>query len=316
MEEVPPRKIVVGDLHGCLPELKALLLKVGFRPGTDELWTVGDLIDRGPDSVGIIRLLTALEAKGVHGNHDEYLVKWAKEELALKGQKDAVRKIKLKEGQYKVAKQLGWPEVRWLAALPLIAYPAPNVVVVHAGLDARKGMDAQGEEVLRLMYVDDRSLEPVSGGHFSQPSNTMQWASASKHEVTVIHGHHTLSTTTPILKQNKAGKWTVNIDTGCCYGGFLTGIILPSWEIVQVRAQREYAYLTRQLPVYEPGSKKKGRVPPKELASGSGDPGWDAYMQKKYGKLYTDLEDEEQGMDDRIFDPDDDGRAHKRRRLF
>ena len=64
------RRVYVGDVHGCLSELDALLERVEFRAGTDRLCSVGDLVNKGPDSHGVLRRMIDLGAIAVRGNHD------------------------------------------------------------------------------------------------------------------------------------------------------------------------------------------------------------------------------------------------------
>jgi bis(5'-nucleosyl)-tetraphosphatase (symmetrical) len=65
----------VGDVHGCCRELDALLATVRFDPREDELWTVGDLVNRGPDSAAALRLWRDAGGRGVVGNHDVYALR-------------------------------------------------------------------------------------------------------------------------------------------------------------------------------------------------------------------------------------------------
>ena len=80
---------VVGDVHGCARELDDLLRKVRFDPGRDTLWSIGDLVNTGPDSVAVLRLWRDLGGRGVIGNHDVYALlstsgRWPVKEDRLK----------------------------------------------------------------------------------------------------------------------------------------------------------------------------------------------------------------------------------------
>lgn len=73
-------QIIIGDPHGCLKELQALLRKVGFVQGRDDLVLLGDEIDRGPDPVGVVALGMKLGARRVLGNHEEIALRWLRHE--------------------------------------------------------------------------------------------------------------------------------------------------------------------------------------------------------------------------------------------
>src|SRR5258705_817033 len=78
------RRLFVGDLHGCLGELDALLDRFGFAPGRDRLFSVGDVIGKGPDVPGTLRRLRELGARAVLGNHDAALLDAARQMKAGK----------------------------------------------------------------------------------------------------------------------------------------------------------------------------------------------------------------------------------------
>jgi len=72
------RRIFVGDIQGCRVELERLLEELRFDPASDELHPVGDFVNRGPDSLGVLRVCRALGAGGVLGNHDVLLLRVAR----------------------------------------------------------------------------------------------------------------------------------------------------------------------------------------------------------------------------------------------
>ena len=73
---VTGRDFVIGDLHGCLLLLRLLMIHVGFNPNTDRLFSVGDLVDRGSDSLGCLRLLGEPWFHCVQGNHEQMMAEW------------------------------------------------------------------------------------------------------------------------------------------------------------------------------------------------------------------------------------------------
>src|SRR5688572_29541441 len=68
------RTLILGDVQGCADELELLLDSVAFVPGSDHLVSVGDLVNRGPRSLEVLRLFRQLGADAVLGNHERYLL--------------------------------------------------------------------------------------------------------------------------------------------------------------------------------------------------------------------------------------------------
>jgi bis(5'-nucleosyl)-tetraphosphatase (symmetrical) len=68
------RRIFVGDIQGCLEPLRRLLDKVAYQPGKDRLLPCGDLVNKGPDSPGVVALLMQVGAEPVLGNHDLHVL--------------------------------------------------------------------------------------------------------------------------------------------------------------------------------------------------------------------------------------------------
>lgn len=120
----------IGDVQGCCDELERLLELLRFQPATDELWFVGDLVNRGPRSLDTLRLVRKLgtAATVVLGNHDLHLIALAS------GNRARARETELADV---LAAPDGAELVDWLRRRPLACYrPELNTLMVHAGVPA------------------------------------------------------------------------------------------------------------------------------------------------------------------------------------
>jgi len=162
----------IGDLQGCLQPLERLLERIGFRPGADRLWLVGDLVNRGPDSLAVLRRVRALVEAGdavtVLGNHDLHLLACALGDARPKGV-DTLDAI------------LAAPDrdalVDWLRRQPLLHVDADNGwAMVHAGLPPQwdlataRQCSGEAEALLRGESVSGflRQLYGNEPGHWDQ----------------------------------------------------------------------------------------------------------------------------------------------------
>ena len=125
-------RYAIGDIQGCLEELRALLAQLRFNADRDELWFVGDLVNRGPDSLGVLRFVRALgaNARVVLGNHDLHLLAVAygggERRLRADDTLDAVLEAPDREGL------LDWLRTRPLAVRD--TSEGRDDLMVHAGL--------------------------------------------------------------------------------------------------------------------------------------------------------------------------------------
>jgi len=251
---------VIGDVHGCHEELCALLDRLGYRvgerrpvhPDGRRAVFAGDLVGRGPDTPGVLRLVGGMVAAGsalaVQGNHEAALLaalaaprstpppapalapgRWAGGDpaapaaparTAAEGTPTAgggaaaavVEALERQPGAFR-------DEVRaFLAGLPShLLLDGGRLVVVHAGLPrAMHGRDVPA--------VTAAALGGVEPG----------WADAYRGSTVVVHGH--LPVRTPTWRRR-----TIDIDTGCVYGGHLTALRWPERALVSVPAARAYA---------------------------------------------------------------------------
>ena len=123
----------IGDVQGCAAELERLLERIAFEPRRDRLWFVGDLVNRGPGSLDVLRRVRALgeSAIVVLGNHDLHLLALALDAGKSKG--------KLRDADASLAAVLAAPDraalLDWLQACPMLHHdPALRVTIIHAGL--------------------------------------------------------------------------------------------------------------------------------------------------------------------------------------
>jgi bis(5'-nucleosyl)-tetraphosphatase (symmetrical) len=235
-----PRRIFVGDVQGCRTELERLLERVRFDPAGDVLHPVGDLVNRGPDSLGTLRLLVELGALPVLGNHDLHL-------LHVDAQKRAVR-----TGDT-FTDVLAAPDraelVAWLAAQPFLR-AFPDVLLVHAGLSPAwsdpervlAGIDPRSPTqaaifAVRVRYCDAAGNLPRADDGDPGPPFRPWHAFHDPARIggrTCVFGHWAVQGL--LVRERLRG-----LDTGCVWGGELTAWIAEEDRIVQVEAERAYA---------------------------------------------------------------------------
>lgn len=128
----------IGDIQGCLEPLDRLLAKIRFDETRDELWLTGDLVNRGPDSLGVLRRLYAIRdrCRIVLGNHDLHLLAVASGAVARKRKDTFADVLEAHDAGTLLA---------WLQQQPLLHYDARrNTVMTHAGIPPQWSLfDAQ-----------------------------------------------------------------------------------------------------------------------------------------------------------------------------
>lgn len=211
---------VIGDIHGCSSALSELLALVEER--ATSFVFLGDYIDRGPDSKGVIDLL--LEFRTRHprtitlmGNHEMMLLEYlhgrdedfflhagGRETLASYG-------ISPDTGPESVAKQLPATHLKFFKELPLL-WEDQHGLYVHAGLEP--GVDLNRQAAACCLWIRDEFIR------------SMHWFGKP-----VLFGHTVFKK--PLVQRNKIG-----IDTGAVYGGQLTALLLPEKNFISVQTER------------------------------------------------------------------------------
>lgn len=152
---------VIGDVQGCYRCLRRLLSRIRYQPPSDRLWFVGDLVNRGPDSLGTLRYVRDLEAEVVLGNHDLHL-------LAVSA---AARPVKRTDTFHDVLEATDRNELLdWLAHRPLVVRDdEAGWMMVHAGLppswdpDTARRLAGEVEHGLAESHKDRAFLEGMYG---------------------------------------------------------------------------------------------------------------------------------------------------------
>lgn len=239
----------IGDIHGCLPELKKLLSELGYMLDGDQVTPpagrtavfVGDLIDRGPDSAGVLRLVMNMVKSGaalcVPGNHDEKL------KLALSGKKvKALHGLDVTLQQLDAAGEEFKAEVKQFieSLISHLVLDDGKVVVAHAGLPKKYHGRSSGRVRSFALYGDvDGSTDELG-----LPIRR-DWAAEYRGKANVVYGH------TPVAEARWVNN-TIDLDTGCAFGGKLTALRYPEMELVSVPAEAEYAVPPRPLKCEQP----------------------------------------------------------------
>jgi diadenosine tetraphosphatase ApaH/serine/threonine PP2A family protein phosphatase len=214
------RLIAIGDIHGCLREFEELLARVEPAPG-DRLVLLGDLVNRGPDSAGVIALARKRATVSLLGNH----------ELRLLNYHATGDRSHLKKADYDTLAQLRGRDWDYLEAMPLTYHDEEeDIVFVHGGFLPTRPWREQPAHVVTRIQVVDRDGEP---GRRAQLPDAPHWTELWSGPPFVVYGH----TPGPEVART---RWTLGIDTACVMGGWLTAFILPEKRVVQVKARAEY----------------------------------------------------------------------------
>ncbi|WP_019928815.1 polynucleotide kinase-phosphatase [Nocardia sp. BMG111209] len=241
---------VIGDVHGCRAELEDLLGTLGYRLHRDDHGRaidarhpdgrtavfVGDLVDRGPDTPGVLRLVMGMVGAGnalcVTGNHENKLVR------ALGG-----RKVTVAHGLAESLSQLDGESDEFRSTvrdfchglLSHYVLDGGNLVVAHAGLKQEYHGRASGRVRSFAMYGETTGETDEYGLPVRHP-----WAEEYRGRATVLYGH------TPVADLHWVNN-TLCLDTGVVFGGRLTALRYPEREPISVPAQQVWYEPVRPL---------------------------------------------------------------------
>lgn len=237
---------IIGDIHGCASELETLLGKLGYVDGAHSEGRtavfVGDLVDRGPDTPGVLRRVMSMVGSGnalcVPGNHENKLGRH------LKG-----RKVQHTHGLAETIEQLEGESDEFIAGVRefvdgLVSHyvlDGGRLVVCHAGLPEKYHGRTSGRVRSHALYGDTTGETDEFGLPVRYP-----WAEDYRGRAAVVYGHTPVPTATWLNN-------TICLDTGAVFGGKLTALRWPERELVDVPAERVWYEPAKPLVSEAPG---------------------------------------------------------------
>ncbi len=217
------RRLFVGDVHGCADELADLLNRFGFVPGTDSLFSTGDVMGKGPKPRQTLEILKQFHAGVVLGNHDAFCLAAATPEEERS------------ESQRLYLVSLGNGEERRTWLEEIVSWPLyleqPDIILVHAGLEP--GVSRLSQMRRKILF----SIRTWDGkGDDLKSESNPPWFECVSPGKTVVFGHWA-----------KRGRVDLprfkGLDTGCVYGKKLTGWCPEEDRFYEVPARKAYAAL-------------------------------------------------------------------------
>ncbi|WP_326720175.1 polynucleotide kinase-phosphatase [Streptomyces sp. NBC_00243] len=237
---------IIGDIHGCASELETLLGKLGYVDGVHAEGRtavfVGDLVDRGPDTPGVLRRVMSMVGSGnalcVPGNHENKLGRH------LKG-----RKVQHTHGLAETIEQFDGESDEFIAGVRefvdgLVSHyvlDGGRLVVCHAGLPEKYHGRTSGRVRSHALYGDTTGETDEFGLPVRYP-----WAEDYRGRAAVVYGHTPVPTATWLNN-------TICLDTGAVFGGKLTALRWPERELVDVPAERVWYEPAKPLASEAPG---------------------------------------------------------------
>jgi hypothetical protein len=212
-ELTEPRTLIVGDVHGCAEELRLLL----DQAAADDVVLVGDLYTKGPDPAGVWALVRDRGLRAVRGNHDQRLID------VLAGQRP--RDVHGAE----VVARLDAFDLAWRDHLHALPYhlEVAGVTVVHASVHPSGELSATTPRdfMVRRRWPSDKRSDPF-------------WWQVYRGDRRIVYGHDAMRGLVEVRRDDQLH--IVGLDTGCVYGGQLTGLLLPEERLLQVEAAEVY----------------------------------------------------------------------------
>eukprot|EP00035_Acanthoeca_spectabilis_P028579 m.471341 g.471341 ORF g.471341 m.471341 type:complete len:301 (+) comp30884_c0_seq1:269-1171(+) len=263
---LPNRTVIIGDVHGCLDELEKLLFAaLGGPPRpTDRVVLVGDLVDKGPWPLEVLRRARHARWEVVLGNHEDAVLRIVQRLYRMEHEikmiplladdRDPARVGPLlshrlqvlcgtsaKRGRLRMCRRevrallhsMTAHDLEWIAGLPTLLHldgvdeQGTHTVVVHAGVVPKTPLEIQRRDVLVSIRNVQANGDAVLEKEYN-PRVGVPWASTWAGPEYIVFGHDA---------RRRLQRWphATGLDTGCVYGGNLTALVLPTWQLHTVQ---------------------------------------------------------------------------------
>jgi bis(5'-nucleosyl)-tetraphosphatase (symmetrical) len=245
---VSKKTIIIGDIHGCLHEFKDLIQKIG-PSRNDRVVCLGDFMDKGPFPVDCVRYARLQGFEAVISNHEDRHLRWRKREARRIATGIANQMRPMIPKDLAANEQLSDEDIAWLSGHPPFQrLHEPNWIAVHGGLLSTLTLAEQKpDQMMRLRWVDEKDGSSVPSIYDDKkressepPEGSVHWTELWHGPESVVYGHEAFSLSNPKVTRKFDGVECWGIDTGVVHGGHLTALILPSFEVVQVKAREVY----------------------------------------------------------------------------
>jgi serine/threonine protein phosphatase 1 len=231
------RTLVIGDIHGCFDELQELLHRASLADG-DRIVAVGDIVDRGPGTPKVLDFFARRGAENVVlGNHERKHIRSYRGEI-----QPALSQIISREQ----IGEAGYPDaIAFMSAFPRYI-ELPAAIIIHGYLEPGVPLESQHDTVL---------AGTMSGARRSQRYGD-PWFKRYRGDKPLITGHENYGVDgRPLVYRDLV----YGIDTECCRGGALTGVLLPEFEVLSVPARDDHWAAVDRVPRSAP--RTNGRRP-------------------------------------------------------
>lgn len=246
------RRIIIGDVHGCIDELEELIYTLNINTN-DSIFFIGDLIDRGPDSVAVVKKCYALsidyEVKLILGNHEEKFLRYLhhiENKTGLENEMSGIDEFP------KLLSELNRDEIDFIKnAYYSFAFEEEKITLLHGGISNQVKFSFPKTYQYGVVNPKQlKGLDLITKVRFVSPDGKFvglnEETEADKYWAEVYDGNfgHIYFGHQPFMQQNlKAFAHATCLDTGCVFGGWLSAVVIENdnKSFVSIKAKETYS---------------------------------------------------------------------------